>query len=123
MKFERELLKGVAPMAVLELLSREPMYGYRLCEQLALRSGDILTLGHGSLYPLLYTLEAKELVKAEEREAENGRYRRYYTVTNKGRKHLAKQKAEWSKLQEGVGAILDSGSEQASSRAAWGAGA
>lgn len=53
MKFERELLKGVAPMAVLELLAREPMYGYQLTEQLELRSGEILTMGRGTLYPLL----------------------------------------------------------------------
>jgi DNA-binding PadR family transcriptional regulator len=40
-------------MAVLELLAREPMYGYQLTEQLELRSGEILTMGRGTLYPLL----------------------------------------------------------------------
>ncbi len=107
MKFERELLKGVAPMAVLELLSSEPMYGYMLGEQLMLRTGNILSLGRGSLYPLLYNLEAKGLVKAEEQEAENGRYRRYYAITDKGRKQLAKQKKQWEKLQEGMGNLMD----------------
>ena len=106
MKFERELLKGVAPMAVLELLSREPMYGYMLGEQLRLRTGEILTLGRGSLYPRLYNLEAKGLVKAEEREGDTGRTRRYYLITHKGRKQLAKQIKEWSKLQEGLGELF-----------------
>jgi PadR family transcriptional regulator PadR len=108
MKFERELLKGVAPMAVLELLAREPMYGYQLTEQLSLRSGEIFTMGRGTLYPLLYNLEAKGYVKPEEREAESGRRRRYYIITDKGRKQLAASRAEWEKLQEGLGNVFGS---------------
>ncbi len=73
MRFERELLKGAAPLAVMGILSGEALYGYQLGEVLARRSGDILTLGRGSLYPLLYNLEAKELVTSAVREAENGR--------------------------------------------------
>ena len=108
MKFERELLKGVAPMAVLELLSREPMYGYLLCERLTASTGDILSLGRGSLYPLLYNLEAKGLVRSDDREAGNGRRRRYYAITDKGRMVLARQKAEWEQLQEGMNRLFDS---------------
>ena len=106
MKFERELLKGIAPMAVLELLSAEPMYGYALGEQLTARTGDILSLGRGSLYPLLYNLEAKGFVKAEKREIENGRSRRYYTITDVGKRQLAKQKKQWEKLKEGMGRLF-----------------
>jgi PadR family transcriptional regulator len=102
MKFERELLKGVAPMAVLEVLTREPMYGYQLSTVLAQASGDILALGRGSLYPLLYNLEAKGYVEAKEREADSGRKRRYYTITDQGRKQLADSKKQWKKLREGL---------------------
>ena len=52
MKFERELLKGVAPTVVLEILSRGQLYGYELSEAIAQRSDNILTLGRGTLYPL-----------------------------------------------------------------------
>ena len=106
MKFERELLKGVAPMAVLEVLTREPMYGYQLSTVLAESSGNILTLGRGSLYPLLYNLEAKGYVKAEEREAETGRRRRYYVITNAGCKNLANSKKQWTKLREGLDLVF-----------------
>ena len=102
MKFEREMLKGVAPMAVLEMLAREPMYGYQLSAELTKSSGEILSLGQGSLYPLLYNLEAKDWVKAEDRKAESGRRRRYYALTDKGRRRLARSKKEWKKLVEGV---------------------
>jgi len=42
MKFERELLKGVLPVVVLEVLSRGTMYGYELGEAIQKRSKAIL---------------------------------------------------------------------------------
>ena len=106
MKFERELLKGVAPVVVLEILSRGAMYGYELSEAVSNRSGNVLTLGRGTLYPLLYNLEAKELVRAQWREMENGRKRRYYEITAKGHEKLASQKEQLGKLQEAVGLVF-----------------
>ena len=109
MKFERELLKGVAPVVVLEILSRGKMYGYELSEAIEQRSGDILTLGKGTLYPLLYNLEAKGLVAGEVVEADNKRKRRYYSITSKGKEKLSSQKEQWSKLAKAVGLVFGSG--------------
>jgi PadR family transcriptional regulator PadR len=64
MKFERELLKGVAPVVVLEILSRGEMYGYELSDAIEKRSGYILTFGGGTLYPLIYNIAATGLVVA-----------------------------------------------------------
>ncbi|MHC4112846.1 MAG: PadR family transcriptional regulator [Planctomycetota bacterium] len=77
MKFESQLLKGVAPVVVLEILSRGQMYGYELSQAIEERSGDILSLGKGTLYPLLYNLEAKKLVEAKWEDTDSGRKRRY----------------------------------------------
>ena len=63
MKFESQLLKGIAPAVVLEILSRGKMYGYELSEAVEQRSNKVLSLGKGTLYPLLYNLEAKKLVE------------------------------------------------------------
>lgn len=112
MKFERELLKGVAPVVVLEILSRGQMYGYELSEAIEQRSGDILTLGRGTLYPLLYNLEAKGLVAAEWAESENKRKRRYYSITGKGKDQLARQKEQWLQLQQGVKLVFGLGGAQ-----------
>lgn len=106
MKFERELLKGVAPVAVLRVLSTGAMYGYELGQAIEERSGKILTLGHGTLYPLLYNLEAKGLVMAEWRDGESGRKRRYYTITGKGEKHLAAMTSELEMLQKAMGMVF-----------------
>jgi len=106
MKFERELLKGLAPVVALEILSRGRMYGYELSEAIEQRSGGILTLGRGTLYPLLYNLEAKGLVAAEWEANENGRNRRYYSITGKGKGELARQKQQWISLQQAVNVVF-----------------
>lgn len=108
MKFERELLKGLAPVVVLEVLSRGRMYGYELSDAIEKRSGNILTLGRGTLYPLLYNLEAKGLVTAEWEETETKRKRRYYSITSKGTEQLAQKKEQWQQLQQGANLVFGS---------------
>lgn len=106
MKFESQLLKGIAPVVVLEILSRGPMYGYELSQAVEQRSGNILTLGKGTLYPLLYNLEAKKLVKGKWETAESGRERRYYSITSEGKAELAKQKAQLKELTAGLNLVF-----------------
>ena len=106
MKFESQLLKGIAPVVVLEILSRGQMYGYELSEAIEQRSGEILTLGKGTLYPLLYNLEAKKLVKGRWETADSGRKRRYYSITSKGKARLARQKQELKELTAGLNLVF-----------------
>lgn len=106
MKFESQLLKGVAPVVVLEILSGEPMYGYELGQAIERRSGEILTLGKGTLYPLLYNLEAKKLVRGKWQSSRSGRKRRYYSITGKGEGELARQKAQLKELTSGLNLVF-----------------
>jgi len=107
MKFESQLLKGIAPVVVLEILSRGPMYGYELSQAIEQRSGNILILGKGTLYPLLYNLEAKKLVKGKWETAQSSRKRRYYSITSKGKGELAEQKAQLKELQTGLSLVFN----------------
>ncbi len=106
MKFESQLLKGIAPVVVLEILSRGQMYGYELSQAIEQRSGDVLTLGKGTLYPLLYNLEAKKLVKGKWESNKSSRKRRYYSITSKGKDQLVKQKAQLEKLTIGLNLVF-----------------
>jgi len=106
MRFESQLLKGIAPVVVLEILSRGSMYGYELSQAIEQRSNDVLTLGKGTLYPLLYNLEAKKLVSGRWEESESGRKRRYYSITGKGREELARQKEQLRELSTGLGLVF-----------------
>ena len=108
MKIESQLLKGVAPAVVLEVLSRGRMYGYELSEAIEQRSGNILTLGKGTLYPLLYNLEAKKFIVSEWEEAPTGRKRRYYSISGKGKALLNDQKEQLGSLYQGLKMVFGS---------------
>ena len=108
MKFESQLLRGIAPTVVLEILSRGPMYGYELRKAIEQRSNNILVLGKGTLYPLLYNLEAKKLVKGKWEMKDSSRPRRYYSITSNGKLQLAKQREQLTQLQTGLGFVFGS---------------
>lgn len=107
MKLETQWLKGVAPTVVLHCLSARPMYGYELIEEVTRRSGDVLSLGQGTLYPLLYNLEAKGFVKSYWQNAENGgRERKYYELTAAGERQLTESRSQWEMLSAAMRSIL-----------------
>jgi PadR family transcriptional regulator PadR len=83
------------------------MYGYELSQAIEQRSGDILSLGKGTLYPLLYNLEAKKLIKGKWEQADTGRKRRYYSITSKGKSELAKQKEQLKELHTGLNLVFE----------------
>lgn len=104
--FERELMRGIAPMAVMTLISERPMYGYEIVQTLAQRGQDVLAMGQGTLYPLLYNLESKKLVRGKDATASNGRKRRYYELTAAGHRQLKRQKAQWHKMRTAVDTLV-----------------
>jgi PadR family transcriptional regulator PadR len=98
MRIDRELMRGAGPVAVLQLLEQREMYGYELVEALARQSEGVLTMGQSTLYPLLYNLESKKLVRGKWKESSSGRQRKYYTLTKKGLTHLAAHRRQWQEL-------------------------
>jgi PadR family transcriptional regulator PadR len=59
-------------------------------------------MGQSTLYPLLYNLEAKKLVRGKWKASESGRQRKYYSLTRKGAAQLRAHRKQWQNL---VGAI------------------
>ena len=102
MKLERELMRGAGPTAVLKLLSSHEKYGYELVEELSRQTDGVLAMGQSTLYPLLYNLEAKKLVASRQEVAENGRSRRYYRLTRKGKRQLAHDTRQWQALVQAM---------------------
>ena len=105
MRIERELMRGAGPAAVMRLLSGGEKYGYQLVELLDRQSGGVLAMGQSTLYPLLYNLEAKGLITAREETADNGRPRKYYRLTDKGKRQLAKDQKQWEALSAAMGRL------------------
>ncbi len=105
MKVERELMRGAGPVAVLRLLQSGEKYGYELIKALERQSDGVLAMGQSTLYPLLYNLEAKGLIASREETADNGRPRKYYRLTDAGKKQLARDMKQWEALAGAMGKL------------------
>ncbi len=105
MRVERELMRGAGPVAVLKLLEAGEKYGYELIEALDRQSTGVLAMGQSTLYPLLYNLEAQELVKATWRDSASGRGRKYYALTLKGKKRLASDTKQWEAVVRALASL------------------
>jgi PadR family transcriptional regulator len=105
MRIERELMRGAGPVAVLKLLSTAEMYGYELVDALDKQTKGVLAMGQSTLYPLLYNLEAKKLIKGVWRTSDSGRDRKYYALTSKGIKKLASDEKQWRTLADAMRAL------------------
>jgi PadR family transcriptional regulator, regulatory protein PadR len=108
MEIDRELLKGSISLLLLNLLSRGEMYGYEIRRASAARSANAFEFKEGTLYPALHQLEKKGLVKSQWRTADNGRERKYYSLTTKGRKAAQEYERQWQHLAGAVNAVLES---------------
>ena len=91
-------------MLILKLLEQQDMYGYQIIKELEIRSERVFTLKEGTLYPLLHALE--QAVICEQRTAENGRERKYYIITESGRKLLQDKLKEWDSFQTAVNQVI-----------------
>jgi PadR family transcriptional regulator len=100
------LLQGTLDLIVLQLLRSEPTNGYDLTLRIQAVSSDVLQVNAGSLYPALYRLEERGLIRAEWEETPNGRRAKVYTLTPSGRRQLAEQRESWERFSGALAAIL-----------------
>jgi PadR family transcriptional regulator PadR len=100
------LLQGTLDLIVLQLLRAEPTNGYDLSLRIQAVSKDVLNVNAGSLYPALYRLEGKGLIKAQWSETTTGRRAKVYSLTTSGAKHLADERESWARFSGALAAIL-----------------
>jgi PadR family transcriptional regulator PadR len=105
MRIERELMRGAGPVAVMRLLEGGEKYRYELLQLLDRQSQGELAMGQSTLYPLLYNLQAKGLVAARVETADNRRPRKYYRLTDKGKRQLARDRKQWQALSAAMGKL------------------
>jgi transcriptional regulator len=108
MVFDRELKKGTAELLILSLLEDRPRHGYDIGKLIERRSEGVLRFHVASLYPLLYRLERRGLIRGRWVERSGDRRRRYYRLTAAGRKVLAAQRTLWSEFAAAVNVVTGS---------------
>jgi PadR family transcriptional regulator PadR len=101
-------LRGVLEMAVLRVLANEPAsYGYAI--SVALERHGLGAVKGGTLYPLLARLEQAAHVETRWEAGDGGPGRKYYTITDSGRSHLAAASAAWCEFAETTASFLREG--------------
>src|SRR5215469_12734580 len=101
-----DVLQGTLDLLILKTVALEPMHGWGIAQRIQQISSDVLQIQQGSLYPALYRLERKGLIRAEWGASDNNRKAKYYSITKKGREQLEREQANWERLSSAVAMIL-----------------
>lgn len=100
-----ELRRGVLEYCVLAVLCDDVSYAFDIVRTLS-EGGELLT-SEGTIYPLLSRLRRQQLVTTTWRESEAGPPRRYYQITETGRRALGGFAADWARFSHAVDALLE----------------
>ena len=90
--------KGSADLLILALVDEQALHGYDIARHIEDRSGGTLRFTLASLYETLYRLEERGLLRGRWVERAGQRRRRYYRITESGRKTLAAQREDWARF-------------------------
>ncbi len=102
-----DLPQGTLDMLILQVVALGPIHGYAIAQRIQQISRDVLQVQQGSLYPALHRMENRGLLAADWRESETGRDAKFYRLTPKGRAQLKSETANWARLSEAIGLILE----------------
>lgn len=97
-----QLKKGVLGLCVLALLARDDSYAYEIASRLS----DAIGMGEGTIYPLMRRMQTDGLVETYLVESSSGPSRKYYRLTDAGRRALDGQTREWRAFARAVDALI-----------------
>lgn len=101
-----DLPQGTLDLLVLKTVAAGPLHGYAIAQRLLQTSRDVVQVQQGTLYPALHRLEKRGLLTAEWKLSDTGREAKFYRLTRKGRSELDAETANWRRLTDAIGLIL-----------------
>lgn len=102
-----DLLQGTLDLLILKTIAREPLHGWGIAKRIQVLSGEVLSVGQGSLYPALHRLEQQGWIGAEWRESDLGRSAKFYSLTVEGKKRLENELETWERLSGAVQLLIE----------------
>jgi transcriptional regulator len=103
---DHELLHGALETLILRALTEAEDHGYGISRRIVAATGGAVEVEDGSLYPALYRLERKGLIRGDWGLSDARKRARFYRLTDRGRRHLTKQTAQWAAFASGVSKFL-----------------
>ena len=99
-----QLKRGLIDVCVLAALKDEASYGYKIISDL----DNVITLSESTLYPVLKRLEGQDCLKTYTKDF-NGRLRKYYQITEIGKKRINEFMNEWQEMEKVLHFISNKG--------------
>ena len=103
---QSDLLQGTLDLLILKTLALGSMHGWSIAKRIQQLSRDVLTVQQGSLYPALYRLQDKGLIRSKKGVSEEGRAVKIYRLTAKGERRLIAETESWRKVSAAVEHVL-----------------
>jgi PadR family transcriptional regulator PadR len=102
-----EVLQGTLDLMVLKALDAlGPLHGYGIARRLEQISEEVLELNEGTVYTSLMRLLQRGWISAQWGVSENKRKARFYSITRTGRKQLAKEAENWTRISGVITRVL-----------------
>ncbi|NLE43382.1 MAG: PadR family transcriptional regulator [Chloroflexi bacterium] len=103
-----QMRKGTTDMMILKLLADAgvPLHGYEIIQRLDSSSCGLFEFKDGLIYPRLHQMARDGLLISRWIDAPNGRRRKVYSLTERGRRQLAADMAHWQDFSQVVNRLL-----------------
>ncbi len=114
MKDRIDVWQGTLSLMVLKTLNvLGPQHGYGIARRIEQTSGNLLSINHGTVYPVLLKLEQEGSIESEWGLSENNRKARFYRITRNGKKALLAEERQWQRAHDIMARFSELGKETA----------
>lgn len=100
-----EVLQGTLDLLILRTLQWGPQHGHGIGQVIRAKSDDLLQIEHGSLYPALHRLRRAGWIESDWGTTQNNQLAKFYRLTAKGKKQLAREESKWQLFIRAVATI------------------
>ncbi len=100
------LIRGTLDLLILKAVASGPRHGYGVVRWIAKQTRDELQIDDGALYTALHRLEQRRLLKSKWGMSQTQRRAKFYALTAKGRRQLAKSERTWNRYAAAVARVL-----------------
>ena len=112
MRDKTDVWQGTLSLMVLKTLNAlGPQHGYGIARRIEQTSNNLLSINHGTLYPVLLKLEQEGSIDSEWGVSDNNRKAKFYRITRAGRKDLADEERDWQLANEILARFSNLGKE------------
>ncbi len=100
------LIRGTLDLLILKAVAFEPRHGYGVVRWIAEQTRDELQIDDGALYTALHRLEQRRLLRSKWGMSQTQRRAKFYALTAKGRRQLAKSERTWNRYAAAVSRVI-----------------